>query len=199
MKAGELQQRQRGAPWDSCRQLGPPQLHACEVFGSLRASPRRCATRALATNANGLAHELTAAGPTACTSLAVAADGTTPAASTARSTPPEEQRVTTRRGVTRATELIGGVRAEALPRQGDRGRLAQRSGVERDRRGTRAHLPLKATGPRPPRNRADDRRAASSPAAPRSAAPGTPGSATIPDRPTGNRRPTRASGPGRRD
>ena len=161
---------------------------ATALASSLAAGPSvasRCRTK-----------RLTAAGPTACTSLAAPADGSTPAASRAPEQLPQEQGVAAGRRMTRAAELLGRLRAQALPRQSHRGGLAQRSRVQRDRLGTRRHLRpqrpgrVRESGGRPARSIATG--------SPRCAAPGRPGTAASRDRPTGNRRPRRAAEPGRR-
>ena len=111
---------------------------------------------------------------------------------------PQEQGIAAGGSVARAAELLGRLRAEALPRQSHRGGLAQRPQLQHARFGTRRHLRPQRPRRRPRLNPVAVQRAASRPEAPRSAAPGRPGTAASRDRPTGNRRPTRATGRGRR-
>ena len=80
-------------------------------------------------------NRLTAAGPTACTSLAASAEGTIPAASSARSSSRRNSGLPPVARVARAAELLGGVVPQPLPGQGLGRRLAQRPRIQRHRRG----------------------------------------------------------------
>ena len=83
---------------------------------------------------------LTAAGPTAWTSFAAAAEGLDPGGAQRGQQLADEERVAARRGVARAAELLRRAVAELLARQPRHGRLAQRLRVQRDRRRARRDL-----------------------------------------------------------